>query len=152
MHRCYYNFIKGLRVSENSEVITTSNTAVPTVTGIVNAGASVRFVDINEYSLIDVSKIEKAINEKTKAIIPVHLYGQMCEMDKIMDLANKYNLKVIEDCAQSHGATYKGKKAGSIGDVGCFSFYPTKIFGAYGDGGFITTNDEHTHDKIKELE
>ncbi len=143
--------LKALGVSDNSEVITTSNTAVPTVTGIVNAGASVRFVDINEYSLIDVNKIEKAINEKTKAIIPVHLYGQMCEMDKIMELANKYNLKVIEDCAQSHGATYKGKKAGSIGDVGCFSFYPTKIFGAYGDGGFITTNDEQIHDKIKRI-
>ena len=80
------------------------------MTGIVNAGASVRFVDINDYSLIDVDKIEMAINEKTKAIIPVHLYGQMCEMDKIMELANKYDLKVIEDCAQSHGATYKGKK------------------------------------------
>jgi len=143
--------LKALGVSENSEVITTSNTAVPTVTGIVNAGASVRFVDINDYSLIDVDKIEMAINEKTKAIIPVHLYGQMCEMDKIMELANKYDLKVIEDCAQSHGATYKGKKAGSIGHVGCFSFYPTKIFGAYGDGGFITTNNEQIHDKIKRI-
>ncbi len=143
--------LRALGVNENSEVITTSNTAVPTVTGIVNAGASVRFVDINDYSLIDVEKIERAINEKTKAIIPVHLYGQMCEMDKVMELANKYDLKVIEDCAQSHGATYKGKKAGSIGHVGCFSFYPTKIFGAYGDGGFITTNDEKIHDKIKRI-
>ena len=104
--------LKALGITSNDEVITTSNTAVPTVTGIVNTGASVRFVDINDYSLIDVNKIEKAINDKTKAIIPVHLYGQMCEMDKIMELANKYNLKVIEDCAQSHGATYKGKKAG----------------------------------------
>ena len=143
--------LKALGISNNDEVITTSNTAVPTVTGIVNTGASVRFVDINDYSLIDVNKIEKAINDKTKAIIPVHLYGQMCEMDKIMELASKYNLKVIEDCAQSHGATYKGKKAGSIGDVGCFSFYPTKIFGAYGDGGFITTNNEQLHDKIKRI-
>ena len=143
--------LKALGVTSNDEVITTSNTAVPTVTGIVNTGASVRFVDINDYSLIDVNKIEKAINEKTKAIIPVHLYGQMCEMDKIMELANKYNLKVIEDCAQSHGATYKGKKAGSIGDVGCFSFYPTKIFGAYGDGGFILTNDKNSYKKIKRL-
>ena len=143
--------LKALGITSNDEVITTSNTAVPTVTGIVNTGASVRFVDINDYSLIDVNKIEKAINDKTKAIIPVHLYGQMCEMDKIMELANKYNLKVIEDCAQSHGATYKGKKAGSIGDVGCFSFYPTKIFGAYGDGGFITTNDEPLNDKIKRI-
>ena len=143
--------LKALGISTNDEVITTSNTAVPTVTGIVNTGASVRFVDINDYSLIDVNKIEKAINDKTKAIIPVHLYGQMCEMDKIMELASKYNLKVIEDCAQSHGATYKGKKAGSIGDVGSFSFYPTKNFGAYGDGGFITTNNEQLHDKIKRI-
>ena len=111
-------------------MITTSNTAVPTVTAIVNSGASVKFVDINEYSLIDVSKITNAINDKTKAIIPVHLYGQMCDMNAIMDIANKNNLKVIEDCAQAHGATYFGKKAGSIGDIGCYSFYPTKIFGA----------------------
>jgi len=143
--------LKALGVTKNSEVITTSNTAIPTVTGIVNAGASVKFVDINNYSLIDVNKIENSINEKTKAIIPVHLYGQMCEMDKIMELANKYNLKVIEDCAQSHGATFKEKKAGSIGHVGCFSFYPTKILGAYGDGGCITTNDEQIHDKMKRI-
>ena len=143
--------LKSLDIGSGDEVITTSNTAVPTVTGIVNSGASVRFVDINEYSLIDVNKIEMSINKKTKAIIPVHLYGQMCEMDKIMELSKKYNLKVIEDCAQSHGATYKGKKAGSIGDVGCFSFYPTKIFGAYGDGGFVTTNKENLYNKIRRI-
>ena len=143
--------LKSLDIGSGDEVITTSNTAVPTVTGIVNSGASVRFVDINEYSLIDVDKIEMSINKKTKAIIPVHLYGQMCEMDKIMELSKKYNLKVIEDCAQSHGATYKGKKAGSIGDVGCFSFYPTKIFGAYGDGGFVTTNKENLYNKIRRI-
>jgi aminotransferase EvaB len=143
--------LKALGIGLGDEVITTSNTAVPTVTGIVNTGASVRFVDINEYSLIDVNKIENVINSKTKAIIPVHLYGQMCEMDKIMQISKKHNLKVIEDCAQSHGATYKNKKAGSIGDVGCFSFYPTKIFGAYGDGGFITTNNENLYDRIKRI-
>ena len=143
--------LKALGIGRGDEVITTSNTAVPTVTGIVNTGASVRFVDINKYSLIDVNKIENVINSKTKAIIPVHLYGQMCEMDKIMQISKEYNLKVIEDCAQSHGATYKNKKAGSIGDVGCFSFYPTKIFGAYGDGGFITTNNENLFDKIKRI-
>ena len=125
--------LKALDVGLGDEVITTSNTAVPTVTAIVNTGASVRFVDINEYSLMDVSKITNSISKKTKAIIPVHLYGQMCEMDEIMNIAKKNNLKVIEDCAQAHGATYKGKKACSIGDVGCYSFYPTKIFGAYGD-------------------
>lgn len=143
--------LKALKIGDGDEVITTSNTAVPTVTGIVNTGASVKFVDINEYSLIDVNKIEAAINHSTKAIIPVHLYGQMCEMDKIMEISKKHNLKVIEDCAQSHGATYKNKKCGSIGDVGCFSFYPTKIFGAYGDGGFISTNDEKLFDKMRRI-
>ena len=143
--------LKALDIGPGDEVLTTSNTAVPTVTAIVNAGASVKFVDINKYSLIDVSKIENFINNKTKAIVPVHLYGQMCEMDAIMKIAQKNKLKIIEDCAQSHGATYKNKKAGSIGDVGCFSFYPTKIFGAYGDGGFITTNDEKLYDRMKRI-
>ena len=143
--------LKALDIGFGDEVITTSNTAVPTVTAIVNTGASVKFVDINEYSLIDVSKIESFINKKTKAIVPVHLYGQMCEMDEIIKIAKKHNLKIIEDCAQSHGATYKNKKAGSIGDIGCFSFYPTKIFGAYGDGGFITTNDEELYDRMKRI-
>tara|TARA_B100000965_G_scaffold322862_1_gene284462 strand:+ start:449 stop:1573 length:1125 start_codon:yes stop_codon:yes gene_type:complete len=143
--------LRACNIGSGDEVITTSNTAVPTVTAIVNSGASVKFVDINEYSLIDVSKITNAINDKTKAIIPVHLYGQMCDMNAIMDIANKNNLKVIEDCAQAHGATYFGKKAGSIGDIGCYSFYPTKIFGAYGDGGFITTNKENLFDKMQRI-
>tara|TARA_B100001741_G_scaffold310080_1_gene308775 strand:- start:194 stop:1318 length:1125 start_codon:yes stop_codon:yes gene_type:complete len=143
--------LRACNIGSGDEVITTSNTAVPTVTAIVNSGASVKFVDINEYSLIDVSKITNAINDKTKAIIPVHLYGQMCDMNAIMDIANKNNLKVIEDCAQAHGATYFGKKAGSIGDIGCYSFYPTKIFGAYGDGGFITTNEENLFDKMQRI-
>ena len=102
--------LRACNIGSGDEVITTSNTAVPTVTAIVNSGASVKFVDINEYSLIDVSKITNAINDKTKAIIPVHLYGQMCDMDKIMGIAKKNNLKVIEDCAQANGATYFGKK------------------------------------------
>ncbi len=143
--------LRSLGIKPGDEVITTSNTAVPTVTGIVNSGASVKFVDTNKYSLIDINKIESSINKNTKAIIPVHLYGQMCEMDEIIKIAKKYKLKVIEDCAQSHGATYKGKKAGSIGDVGCFSFYPTKIFGAYGDGGFISTNKSELYDKIRRI-
>ena len=143
--------LKALNVGVGDEVLTTSNTAVPTVTAIVNTGASVKFVDINKYSLMDISQIENQITENTKAIIPVHLYGQMCEMDGIMKISKKYNLKVIEDCAQSHGATYKGKKAGSIGDVGCYSFYPTKIFGAYGDGGFITTNNELVFDRMRRI-
>ena len=143
--------LKSLDIGIGDEVITTSNTAVPTVTAIVNTGASVKFVDSNEYSLMDVSKLPNIISKKTKAILPVHLYGQMCEMDEIMNLGKKYDLKIIEDCAQAHGATYKGRKAGSIGDVGCYSFYPTKIFGAYGDGGFITTNNEKLFDRMKRI-
>ena len=143
--------LKAFDIGTGDEVLTTSNTAVPTVTAIVNTGASVKFVDINKYSLIDVSKISDLITEKTKAIVPVHLYGQMCEMDEIMNIAKKHSLKVIEDCAQSHGATYRNKKAGSIGDAGCYSFYPTKIFGGYGDGGFITTNNEKLYDRMKRI-
>ena len=146
-----YISLKACGIGQGDEVITVSNTAVPTVTAIVNAGAIARFVDIDKYSLIDVTKIGKAITKKTKAIIPVHLFGQICEMNKIMELAKKYNLKVIEDCAQAHGATYYNKKAGSIGHIGCFSFYPTKIFGAYGDGGFITTNDKNLYDKMHRI-
>jgi len=143
--------LKALNVGEGDEVITVSNTAVPTATSIAMVGAKPVFVDIDEYSLMDVTKIKDVITEKTKAIIPVHLFGQMCDMDKIMDIAKEHNLKVIEDCAQSHGATYKGKKCGSIGDAGCFSFYPTKIFGAYGDGGLVTTNSEDLYDKMNRL-
>ena len=146
-----YIALKAFAIGTGDEVITVSNTAVPTITAIVNAGATVKFVDIDKYSLIDVNKIEKVINKKTKAIIPVHLFGQTCEMNKIMELSKKYNLKVIEDCAQAHGATYYKKKAGSIGHIGCFSFYPTKIFGAYGDGGFITTNDKNLFDKMHRI-
>ena len=143
-----YISMKALGIGRGDEVITVSNTAVPTCTAIAMAGATPVFVDIDEYSLIDVSKIEEVVTEKTRAILPVHLFGQTCDMDSILDTARKYNLKVIEDCAQSHGATYKGRKAGSMGDAGCFSFYPTKIFGAYGDGGFITTNDEELYDRM----
>ena len=146
-----YIALRACGIGKDDDVITVSNTAVPTVTAIVNAGANAKFVDIDKYFLMDVNKIEQAITKKTKAIIPVHLFGQVCEMNKIMELAKKHNLKVIEDCAQAHGATYYGKKAGSIGNIGCFSFYPTKIFGAYGDGGFITTNDKNLYDKMHRI-
>ena len=143
-----YIALKAFDIGMGDEVITTSNTAVPTVTAIVNSGATVKFVDINEYYLMDTDQLEKKITKKTKAIIPVHLYGQTCDMEKILAISKKYKLKVIEDCAQSHGATFKGKKCGSIGDVGCFSFYPTKILGAYGDGGFLTTNNKEIYEKM----
>tara|TARA_B100000780_G_scaffold279086_1_gene255462 strand:+ start:3339 stop:4466 length:1128 start_codon:yes stop_codon:yes gene_type:complete len=140
--------LKSLNIGKNDEVITVSNTAIPTVAAITNAGAKVKFADIGKDYLIDTNKIKNLINKKTKAIIPVHLFGQMCEMDTIIRIAKKYNLKVIEDCAQATGATYKGKKAGTLGDVGCHSFYPTKILGAYGDGGFLTTNNKKLFEKM----
>ena len=146
-----YVSLKALGVGLGDEVITVSNTAVPTCTAISMTGATPVFTEIDEYSLMDVSKLEDVITSKTVAIIPVHLFGQTCDMDVINKIAKKYYLYVIEDCAQSHGATYKGKKAGSLGDVGCFSFYPTKIFGAYGDGGFITTDDEELYDKMNRM-
>ncbi len=143
--------LKACGIGRGDEVITTSNTAVPTVTAIVNAGAKPRFVDVNSFYLMETNSLEKKINRYTKAIVPVHLYGQSCNMKKINSIAKKYNLRVIEDCAQSHGATYFGKKTGSIGDIGCFSFYPTKILGGYGDGGFITTNNEVLFDKMMRI-
>ena len=111
-------------------------------------GYSTKFADIGKDYLIDANKISTLINKKTKAIIPVHLFGQICDMDKISNIAKKYKLKVIEDCAQSTGAMYKGKKAGILGDIGCHSFYPTKILGAYGDGGFLTTNNKKLYEKM----
>ena len=143
-----YVALKALGVGSGDEVITVSNTAVPTCTAISMTGAEPVFVDIDEYSLMDVEELPSTITDRTRVILPVHLFGQTCDMDTILDIAKKNNLYVIEDCAQAHGATYKGRKAGSMGDVGCFSFYPTKIFGAYGDGGFITTDNEELYDKM----
>jgi len=140
--------LKVLNIGTGDEVITVSNTAIPTVAAIKNTGAEVRFVDIDKDFLIDIKKIEGAINSRTKAIIPVHLFGQTCDMNKILSISRKYNLKIVEDCAQASGAMYKGQKAGSIGDIGCHSFYPTKILGAYGDGGFLTTNNKKLYEKM----
>ena len=140
-----------LKISKGDEVVTVSNTAVPTVSAIVSVGATPVFVDVDKYHLMDTSKIEATITENTKCILPVHLYGQSVDMDPIIKLAQKYDLKIIEDCAQAHGATYKGKKVGSLSDMGAFSFYPTKILGAYGDGGMITTNSEELSDASQRL-
>jgi len=141
----------GLGIGPGDEVITVSNSAIPTVSAIKSCGAKVKFVDVDKNYLIDTKKIEKKINKKTKAIIPVHLYGQPCDMDKISFIAKKYKLKVIEDCAQAQGAKFKNKFVGSFGDTGCFSFYPTKILGAYGDGGFISTSSLSLYQKLKRL-
>ncbi|MDC0472388.1 DegT/DnrJ/EryC1/StrS family aminotransferase [Pelagibacteraceae bacterium] len=141
----------GIGKNINDEVITVSNTAIPTASAITSAGAKPIFVDIGKDYLINTSKIKKAINKNTKAIIPVHLYGQPCKMDEILKLAKRYNLKIIEDCAQAQGSKYRNKFVGTFGNFGCFSFYPTKILGAYGDGGFITTNSYKMLQTIKRL-
>jgi len=144
--------LKALGVSKDDEVITVSNTAIPTVSAIVSAGAKPVFVDINENTyLMDVSKIEDKISNKTKCILPVHLFGQCVEMDEVNRLAKKYNLFVLEDCAQSHGAIYKNNMAGSISDISTTSFYPTKILGTYGDGGMVNTNCENLDRKMRML-
>ena len=132
-----------LGVGPGDEVITTPFTFFATVGSIWRTGAKPVFVDIEADTYnIDPAKIEAAVTDKTKAIIPVHLYGQMADMDPIMEIASKHNLFVIEDAAQSIGSVYKGRKAGSIGTTGCFSFFPSKNLGGNGDGGMIVTNDE----------
>mgnify|MGYP006147111577 CR=1 FL=1 len=143
--------LKSLGIKNGDEVITAANTAIPTISAIRNAGAIPKLVDIGNDYLIDVSKIEREITKKTKIIIPVHLYGQICNMDQIIKIAKKYKLQIIEDCAQSQGAKYKNKFCGTMGKLGCFSFYPTKILGAYGDGGFIFMNDYELYKKVKRI-
>jgi dTDP-4-amino-4,6-dideoxygalactose transaminase len=139
-------------VESGDEVITTPFTFIATAEAITQCGAVPVFVDIDPVTYnIDPTKIEFKITDRTKAILPVHLYGQAATMKPILELAEKYNLLVIEDCAQSLGAKYKEKKTGSIGDVGCFSFFPSKILGAYGDGGMITTNNPEIAEKVKML-
>lgn len=144
---------KELRViQDGDEVIVPSNTYIASILAISQNNLVPVLVepDINTY-LIDPNKIEEKITLKTKAILPVHLYGQTCEMDKINEIAKKYNLKVIEDSAQSHGAYFKGKRSGNLGDASGFSFYPGKNLGALGDGGAVTTNDEELANTIKAL-
>lgn len=132
---------KMLGIGPGDEVIVQANTYIASVMGISMNGATPVFTEPDEYFQIDADKIEEKITEKTKAIMVVHLYGHVADMDKIVSLCKKYNLKLIEDCAQSHGATYKGKMTGTFGDVGCFSFYPSKNLGAFGDAGALVTND-----------
>jgi dTDP-4-amino-4,6-dideoxygalactose transaminase len=141
-------------IAPGDEVITTPFTFVATVAAIDYTGAKAVFVDIDPVSLtIDVTKIEAAITERTKAIVPVHLYGQPADMDPILEIARRYGLTVIEDAAQAHRAEYKGQGVGSIGDLGCFSFYPGKNLGAYGEGGMVVTNNPkyaHTMDMLRD--
>lgn len=144
--------LKAVGVGKGDEVITVSHTFISTADAIVRNGAKPVFVDIYpDTYCIDVSKIEEKITGRTKAILPVHLYGHPADMEPIMELARKYRLFVVEDACQAHGAEYKGKKVGSIGDLGCFSFYPIKNLGAYGDGGMVVTADEELAGKLRML-
>lgn len=138
-----------LDIKEDDEVIVCANAYIACVMGITMNGAKPVFVEPDVYDNIDVKKIEDAITDKTKAILAVHLYGQACDMTSIMDIANRYNLKVIEDCAQSHGNHWNGKTVGTFGDIGCFSFYPSKGCGAFGDAGCVVTNNDEIADKFR---
>jgi dTDP-4-amino-4,6-dideoxygalactose transaminase len=141
--------MRAMNIGKGDEVITVANTFNATVASIVSVGATPILVDAKEDFTIDSSLIEEKITNNTKAIIPVHLYGQTCDMDEIMLIARKHKLWVIEDACQSHGSRYKNKRAGNLAHAAAFSFYPGKNLGAFGDGGFITTNDDLLAQKIK---
>ena len=138
-----------LGIGKGDEVIVQGNTYIASVMGITINGATPVFVEPDEYFNIDASQIEEKITGKTKAILVVHLYGQASNMDIIMEIARKHNLRVVEDCAQSHGARFRGKMTGTFGDIGCFSFYPSKNLGAFGDGGAIVTDDSSIADDVR---
>jgi len=143
--------LKALGIGPGDEVITVSHTFVASIAVVVQSGATPILIDVKNDFLMDTDKIEEAITEKTKAILPVHLNGRVCDMDKIMEIAEKHNLVVIEDAAQALGAKFKGKMAGSFGLVGSFSLYPFKTLGCFGDGGVLTTNDEGLAEKVRLL-
>lgn len=141
-----------LGIGKGDEVITVSNTAIPTVSAIVTTGATPVFVDINPQTyLMDVTRLEAVITDKTKCIVPVHLFGQCVDMEPLLEIAKRHRLFVLEDCAQSQGAEYKGKKSGALADISTTSFYPTKILGGYGDGGMINTDSEAFDQKLRRL-
>lgn len=144
--------LKALGIGDGDEVIVPSNTYIATALAVTYVGAKPVFVepDINTFN-IDPSLIEASITEKTKAIMPVHLYGQACDMDPIMSIAERHGLKIVEDCAQAHGATYKGRKVGTFGDAAGFSFYPGKNLGALGDAGAVVTNNKELADEVRAL-
>lgn len=138
-----------LGIGAGDEVIVQANTYIASVMGISMNGATPIFVEPDEYYNIDASKIEEKITDKTKAILVVHLYGQASNMAPVVELCRKYNLRLVEDCAQSHGACFDGQMTGTFGDIGCFSFYPSKNLGAFGDAGAIVTNDEKIADDVR---
>ena len=144
--------LRALGIGLGDEVITVAHTFIATVEAISIAGATPILVDVcNDTLLMDPQLLEPAITPRTKAIIPVHLYGRPCQMDLILEIAGKYGLKVVEDAAQAHGARWMGRRVGSLGDAACFSFYPGKNLGAYGDGGAVVSNDEALVHRVRML-
>lgn len=138
-----------LGIGAGDEVIVQGNTYIASVMGITINGASPVFVEPDAFFNLDTARIEEKITERTKAILAVHLYGQASDMEPVVSLCRKYGLKLVEDCAQSHGACYQGKMTGTFGDIGCFSFYPSKNLGGFGDGGAIVTNDESIAENMR---
>jgi dTDP-4-amino-4,6-dideoxygalactose transaminase len=144
--------LEALDIGPGDEVITVADTYIATCEAISHVGAQVCLVDVDPRTYnMDATLLEQVINPQTKAIIPVHLYGQPMDMEPTMEIARRHGLCVVEDCAQSHGATYKGKKTGTFGAVACFSFYPGKNLGAYGDGGAVLTNDDSIAERVRIL-
>ncbi|MCR4792265.1 MAG: DegT/DnrJ/EryC1/StrS family aminotransferase [Lachnospiraceae bacterium] len=143
--------IRALGIGEGDEVIVQGNTYIASVMGASINGATPVFVEPDEHHQIDVTKIEAAVTPRTRAVLVVHLYGLICDMDEVVKICRKHNLKLVEDCAQSHGAKWNGKLAGTFGDVGCFSFYPSKNIGAFGDAGACISPDPELIRKIKVL-
>ncbi|MCM1045880.1 MAG: DegT/DnrJ/EryC1/StrS family aminotransferase [Candidatus Gastranaerophilales bacterium] len=141
--------VKLLGIGAGDEVIVQGNTYIASVMGITINGATPVMVEPDAYYQIDADKIEEKITERTKAVMVVHLYGHVADMDKIVEICKRHHLKLIEDCAQSHGACYKGKMTGTFGDAGCFSFYPSKNLGAFGDAGALVTNDPHLAEEAR---
>ena len=144
--------LRALGIQPGDEVITTSNTAIPTVSAIVTAGGTPRFVDIEpDTSLMDVTRLSDAITPRTRCILPVHLFGQCVDMDALHHVADPQGITILEDCAQSTGAEYRGRRAGSLSPVAAFSFYPTKILAAYGDGGMVVTSNAEIAARLRRL-
>jgi dTDP-4-amino-4,6-dideoxygalactose transaminase len=142
--------LRAMDIGPGDEVITVSHTFIASAEAILLAGAKPVFVDINPSTyLMDVSQVEAKITAHTKAILPVHLYGQIVDIDPLLEIASKHHLRVIEDACQAHGADYKGRKSGTLGDAAAFSFYYSKNLGAYGEGGFITTNDSELYRRLR---
>lgn len=144
--------LEAVGVGRGDEVVTVSNTAAPTVVAIDEIGAVPVFVDVRaEDHLMDTTLVEAAITSRTRAVVPVHLYGQCVDMEPLRRLADRHGLRIVEDCAQAHGARINGRTAGTLGDAAAFSFYPTKVLGAYGDGGAVVTADAEIHAALRRL-